>query len=108
MFQAQNFEKEFTKLEPHYLQVSTSCTSVYVDGSETRGGLKAQVDIKYGTFSGETIIAGDRDRWCLMVTPLPGQAHFTVWMAETPLELDIPDDNLSQIQSWKIPNSIEK
>ena len=108
MFQAQNFKKEFTKLEPHYLQVSTSCTSVYVDGSETRGGLKAQVDIKYGTFSGETIIAGDRDRWCLMVTPLPGQAHFTVWMAETPLELDIPDDNLSQIQSWKIPNSIEK
>lgn len=38
----------------------------------------------------------------------PGQAHFTVWMPETPLELDIPDDNLSQIQSWKIPNSIEK
>ena len=39
---------------------------------------------------------------------LSGVAHFTVWMAELPLELDIPDDNLSQIQSWKIPNSIEK
>ena len=38
------------------MQVSTSCTSVYVDGSETRGALRAQVDIKYGTFSGEFLL----------------------------------------------------
>jgi len=30
------------------LKVSSSCTSVYVDGSETRGGINAQVDVKYG------------------------------------------------------------
>ena len=36
-----------------YLQVSSSCTSVYVDGSETRGALNAEVKIKYGTFSGK-------------------------------------------------------
>jgi len=70
------------------LKVSSSCTSVYVDGSETRGALNAEVKIKYGTFS--------------------GQAYFTVWMAEMPLDLVIPDDNLSQIKSWKIPGSIEK
>ena len=34
-------------------QVSSSCTSVYIDGSETRGALNAEVKIKYGTFSGQ-------------------------------------------------------
>ena len=34
-------------------QVSTSCTSVYIDGSETRGALNAEVKVKYGTFSGQ-------------------------------------------------------
>jgi len=29
-------------------KVSSSCTSVYVDGSETRGGINAQIDVKYG------------------------------------------------------------
>merc|ERR1719450_2060988 len=70
------------------LKVSSSCTSVYIDGSETRGALNAEVKIKYGTFS--------------------GQAYFTVWMAEMPLDLVIADNNLSQIKSWKIPDSIEK
>ena len=42
------------------------------------------------------------------VDDISGEAYFTVWMAETPLELDIPDDNLAQISSWRIPDSIEK
>jgi transmembrane protein 132 len=70
------------------LKVSSSCTSVYVDGSETRGALNAEVKVKYGTFS--------------------GQGFFTVWMAEIPLELEIPDTKLSQIKSWKVPASVEK
>eukprot|EP00092_Neocalanus_flemingeri_P018939 GFUD01020515.1.p1 GENE.GFUD01020515.1~~GFUD01020515.1.p1 ORF type:complete len:1459 (-),score=271.45 GFUD01020515.1:1899-6275(-) len=70
------------------LKVSSSCTSVYVDGSETRGALNAEVKVKYGTFS--------------------GQGFFTVWMAEIPLELEIPDTKLSQIKSWKVPDSVEK
>ena len=69
-------------------KVSSSCTSVYVDGSETRGALNAEVKVKYGTFS--------------------GHGFFTVWMAEIPLELEIPDTKLSQIKSWKVPASVEK
>lgn len=70
------------------LKVSSSCTSVYVDGSETRGALNAEVKVKYGTFS--------------------GHGFFTVWMAEIPLDLEIPDTKLSQIKSWKVPDSVEK
>lgn len=65
------------------LKVSTSCTSVYVDGSETRGALAAQIDVKYGAYI--------------------GKASFTVWMAETPLSIDLADSRLSQIKGWKVP-----
>jgi len=70
------------------LKVSSSCTSVYVDGSETRGALKAEVLVKYGTFS--------------------GQGTFTVWMSEIPLEVEITDNKLSLIKDWKVPEAIDK
>ena len=110
---------------------------MYVDGSETRGALNAEVKIKYGTFSGRfvtvvifillflsfhpvclTILQSNKLLFAEMfmacnspwfdVDHISGEAYFTVWMAETPLELDIPDDNLAQISSWRIPDSIEK
>ena len=59
-----------------------------MDGSETRGALNAEVKVKYGTFS--------------------GQGFFTIWMAEIPLVVEIPDTKLSQIKSWKVPDSVEK
>ena len=65
-------------------QVTSSCTSVYVDGSETRGALKATIDVKYGTFS--------------------GYEHFTVWMPKIPLEIELGDSKLSQIKSWRVPS----
>ena len=34
------------------MQVSSSCTSIYVDGSETRGALSAAIDVSYGSNSG--------------------------------------------------------
>ena len=37
----------------YFPQVSSSCTSVYIDGSETRGAISAEVKVKYGTFSGQ-------------------------------------------------------
>ena len=63
--------------------MSSSCTSVYVDGSETRGALKAEVDVKYGTYS--------------------GQGFFMVWMAEFPLKMDVQDTKLSPIKTWRVP-----
>ncbi|EAT43715.1 AAEL004880-PA, partial [Aedes aegypti] len=65
------------------IKVSSSCSSVYVDGSEARGSSNASVLVKYGTYS--------------------GLAKFTVWMPEFPLEVSVADFRLSQIKGWKIP-----
>lgn len=32
-----------------------------------------------------------------------GKAIFTVWMPETPLNIDVEDPRLSQIKGWKVP-----
>lgn len=65
------------------LQVSSSCSSVYVDGSEIRGSSNASVLVKYGTYT--------------------GLARFTVWMPELPLEVSVADTRLNQIKGWKVP-----
>ncbi|GBP71122.1 Transmembrane protein 132B [Eumeta japonica] len=64
------------------LKVSSSCSSVYVDGSEIRGSSNASVIVKYGTYT--------------------GLARFTVWTPEYPLEVDVDDSRLSQIKGWKV------
>ncbi|XP_052903604.1 transmembrane protein 132E [Anopheles moucheti] len=66
------------------IKVSSSCSSVYVDGSEVRGSSNASILVKYGTYS--------------------GLARFTVWMPEFPLEVSVADFRLSQIKGWKIPD----
>lgn len=65
------------------IQVSSSCSSVYIDGSEMRGSSNASIIVKYGTYK--------------------GLARFTVWMPEFPLEVSVADFRLSQIKGWKIP-----
>lgn len=64
-------------------QVSSSCSSVYVDGSEIRGSSNASVLVKYGTYT--------------------GLARFTVWMPEFPLEVTVSDSRLSQVKGWRVP-----
>lgn len=64
------------------LQVSSSCSSVYVDGSEIRGSYNASITVKYGTYI--------------------GLAKFIVWMPEFPLEVYVNDYRLSQIKGWKV------
>ncbi|XP_001963408.3 transmembrane protein 132D [Drosophila ananassae] len=64
------------------IKVSSSCSSVYVDGSEQRGSSNASVIVKYGTYV--------------------GVAKFIVWMPEFPLEVYISDFRLSQIKGWKV------
>nr|XP_040221411.2 transmembrane protein 132E [Anopheles coluzzii]XP_049461170.1 transmembrane protein 132E [Anopheles coluzzii]XP_049461171.1 transmembrane protein 132E [Anopheles coluzzii]XP_049461172.1 transmembrane protein 132E [Anopheles coluzzii]XP_049461173.1 transmembrane protein 132E [Anopheles coluzzii]XP_049461174.1 transmembrane protein 132E [Anopheles coluzzii] len=66
------------------MKVSSSCSSVYVDGSEVRGSSNASILVKYGTYA--------------------GLARFTVWMPEFPLEVSVADFRLSQIKGWKIPD----
>ncbi|CAH1236119.1 unnamed protein product [Diabrotica balteata] len=66
------------------LKVSSSCGSVYVDGSEARGSVNGSVIVKYGTYT--------------------GLAQFTVWMPEFPLDLSVADTRLSQLKSWRVPD----
>ncbi|GAB0099729.1 TMEM132 domain-containing protein [Sergentomyia squamirostris] len=65
------------------IKVSSSCSSVYVDGSEVRGSSNASIIVKYGTYI--------------------GRARFIVWMPEFPLEVLVADFRLSQIKGWKVP-----
>lgn len=64
--------------------MSSSCSSVYVDGSEARGSVNGSVLVKYGTYT--------------------GLARFTVWMPEFPLDLQVSDTRLSQLKMWKVPD----
>ena len=67
-------------------QVTSSCSSVYVDGSETRGSSNATILVKYETFT--------------------GTASFMVWMPElAELDIAISDTKLSQIYDWTVPDA---
>lgn len=66
------------------LKVSPSCTALYLDGSETRSSINATISIHYSTFN--------------------GVSSFQVWMPKLPIELDVSDDQLSAVHSWKIPH----
>ncbi|XP_068219709.1 transmembrane protein 132E [Palaemon carinicauda] len=66
------------------LKVSTSCTSVYLDGSEVRGSHNATVIARYGERA--------------------GAASFTVWMPEFPLMVHVGDAKLSQVRGWRVPD----
>ena len=65
-------------------QVSSSCTSIFLDGSEVRGGLNVNIQAKYGAISGEISVV--------------------VWTPELPLSVDMSDTKLSLIRDWKVPN----
>lgn len=72
-------------LDESVIKVSTSCSTVYVDGTELRGSPNGTVVVKNGADM--------------------GLAQFTVWMPEFPLEVSVADFRLSQIKSWKIPDN---
>ncbi|KAE9544271.1 hypothetical protein AGLY_001450 [Aphis glycines] len=70
------------------LKVTSSCSSVYVDGSEIRGSSNATVIVKYESYT--------------------GTAHFIVWVPEiNEMDLTIADQKLNQIKGWRVPVSLE-
>lgn len=73
-----------TALDESVIKASSSCSSVYVDGSELRGSSNASIRVRYGEFE--------------------GVAKFCVWMPEFPLEVAVADFRLSQIKGWKTPD----
>lgn len=81
---AYRIEFKFVFKNKMSFQVSSSCSSVYVDGSEVRGSSNASIIVKYGTYT--------------------GLARFVVWRPELPLEVSVVDFRLSQIKGWKVPD----
>ena len=61
-------------------QVSPSCNSIFVDGSESRGALKAAIEVTYGAFQ--------------------GLVELTVWTPKLPLNVVVEDNRLSKIRGW--------
>ncbi|KAL1450920.1 hypothetical protein WDU94_003231 [Cyamophila willieti] len=76
-----------TSEDESVLKVSSSCSSVYVDGTEMRGSSNASILVRYDSYS--------------------GLAQFTIWMPEFPLDIQVGDTKLSQIKGWKIAASDE-
>jgi transmembrane protein 132 len=72
-----------TSAEPRILKVSPTCTSVYLDGSETKGTANAFVHIQY-----KNIRAG---------------ASFNVWYPRLPISVWLSDRTLNAVNDWRIP-----
>jgi transmembrane protein 132 len=62
--------------------VSSSCTSVYLDGSEVRGSTNATLVARYGN--------------------VESKSSLTVWVPEMPLDIQLDDVKLNQISGWKV------
>lgn len=73
-----------TSEDESVLKVSPSCSSLYLDGTESRPSTNATVLIKYGSYA--------------------GQASFQVWMPKLPLEIALSDSKLNAIDRWLTPH----
>ncbi|XP_072518216.1 transmembrane protein 132D [Salminus brasiliensis] len=65
------------------LKVSERCESLYMSGEETRGRVKMLVNFTYSYLS--------------------VQLEVSVWMPHLPLQIDMSDQELSQIKGWRVP-----
>ncbi|XP_018493777.1 transmembrane protein 132C [Galendromus occidentalis] len=67
------------------LKVSPSCTSIYLDGSESRSSANVSIHVKYSGHMSES--------------------YFTVWTPETPFTISVSDEKLSHVKQWHAPPS---
>ncbi|XP_018589959.2 transmembrane protein 132C-like [Scleropages formosus] len=68
------------------VKVSERCDYVYVNGKETRGRVRMQVNFTYSYLS--------------------AQLHVSVWMPQLPLQIQVSDTELSQIKGWRVPVAV--
>ncbi|MFT7817414.1 transmembrane protein 132D-like [Arapaima gigas] len=73
----------FTRCRSTDEDVSERCDYVYVNGKETRGRLRMQVNFTYSHLS--------------------AQLEMRVWMPQLPLQIQVSDAELSQIKGWRVP-----
>lgn len=71
-----------SSVDESVLKVSSSCTSVYLDGSEVRGSTNATLVARYGN--------------------VESTSSLTVWVPEMPLDIQLDDVKLNQISGWKV------
>ncbi|XP_062399845.1 transmembrane protein 132C [Sardina pilchardus] len=65
------------------LKVSDRCDYVYVNGKEQRGRVRMAVNFTYSYLS--------------------AQLDMSVWVPRLPLQIELSDNELSQIKGWRIP-----
>ncbi|XP_063051978.1 transmembrane protein 132D [Engraulis encrasicolus] len=65
------------------LKVSDRCDYVYVNGKEQRGRVRMMVNFTYSYLS--------------------AQLEMSVWVPRLPLQIELSDNELSQIKGWRIP-----
>ncbi|KPM05329.1 hypothetical protein QR98_0037900, partial [Sarcoptes scabiei] len=82
------FQCSCQSLDETVLKVSSSCSSIYLDGSELRGSQNATILIRYGS--------------------MIGQGNFIVWMPSLPLEVVVSDTKLSQIKGWRVHRLVRR
>ncbi|KAL5017671.1 hypothetical protein ScPMuIL_007260 [Solemya velum] len=68
--------------ESDVIKVEADCTSLYVDGTESRGSHNATIIAKSGRYT----------TWM----------QIRVWVPEEMLDIELTDSRLSQIQGWKV------
>uniref|UniRef100_A0A915J895 Transmembrane protein family 132 middle domain-containing protein n=1 Tax=Romanomermis culicivorax TaxID=13658 RepID=A0A915J895_ROMCU len=71
-----------TAREVSVIKVTPTCTSVYADGSESRGDMNALINVTYANFR--------------------TTAKYNVWYPEFPVDILISDPVLHAIKNWRI------
>ncbi|GFR57957.1 transmembrane protein 132C [Elysia marginata] len=70
-------------LNPQVVKVSTLCSEVYLDGSETHGSKNVTIVVRSGDHLAELSVR--------------------VWVPEPNLDIQLSDYRLSQVRRWKVP-----
>ncbi|KAK7895923.1 hypothetical protein WMY93_021248 [Mugilogobius chulae] len=77
---------ECRSTDEQVIKVSERCDYVYVNGKESRGSRRVQLNFTYSFLS--------------------TQLQMSVWMPRLPLVIDVADPELSQIKGWRVPVSL--
>ncbi|KAL3856880.1 hypothetical protein ACJMK2_011588 [Sinanodonta woodiana] len=70
--------------EVDVLKVASDCSSIYVDGTESRGSHNVTIIAKSGRFTAFT--------------------YMRVWIPEDRMEIELSDSRLSHIRGWRVPS----
>lgn len=82
-FQDVTKDSNCRSLNPQVVKVSSLCSEVYLDGSETHGSKNVTIMVQSGVMKTDFSVR--------------------VWVPEPNLDIQLSDDRLSQVRRWKVP-----